>query len=101
MREISEEREKELDKTCPIAYQAIMSDQCEKLKRFIREHDDYIEYALVYGGLVEVAVVNDKVKALKVFLDAGVQPDCIVPGLNQTLLWHAIHRRAYNCYISS
>lgn len=98
MRKISEEREKELDKTCPIAAQEIIKDGCEKLKEFIKEHDDYINYALWHGGLVKLAIESNNIKALKIFLDAGVHPDTILhPGMFcMTLLEKAIARRAYH-----
>jgi len=96
MRKISEERKKELVKTCPIIYREIVSGRCEKLEELIKEHDDYLEFAL-HHGFVKDAIEKNNLKALKVFLDAGVHPDSIAPdGVNQTLLWHAIGRRAYN-----
>ena len=90
MKKISEDREKELVKTCPIASQEIRRGGCEKLKELIKAHDDYIGYVLECTSLVQRAIEKNNVKALKVFLDAGVHPDSTSHVNGDTLLRTAI-----------
>jgi len=103
MSKISKKREKELDKICPrpTVSQEIRSGGCEILKEYIKQHDDYVDYAHECTGLVEDAIKHDNVEALKVFLDAGLHPDSVRgdPFWGFTLLWEAIKAGAYNAAV--
>ena len=71
----------------------IESGGSEKLREFIKEHCDF---ALNHGFMIKAAEY-DNVNALKVFVDAGVHPDCVIGAMGpwETPLENAIFDRAY------
>ena len=91
-------REKELTKFCPIVYTEIKEGgKGEKIKEIIKEHPDFLDFALKSGSMHDAAK-HDNVDVLKVFLDAGISPDSIRGDSfwGFTLLWDAINSGAYN-----
>ncbi|MGL6194891.1 MAG: ankyrin repeat domain-containing protein, partial [Thermoguttaceae bacterium] len=85
--------ERELGKLAGPVRVEIKNGKYEKLKEFIKEHLDFA----VNHGLMHVAAEYNNVEALKVFVDAGVDPDSIS---EVTSRWHvplesAIRGHAY------